>query len=282
MTMSLKQAVEAFLQKTVGLSDADLDRDLAWREYDEGLRLAFLRTFEELRGLAVAISDRRRLTRPMTSAQHILAQFHWGHRDLEAVLIGVDDEIGGHAPADGEWPVKVAIAHIVATERQFYGRIHYAVERQRSGDNRPLEMAQTDLEEFVGRQLNRDVLESQPLSAIRAAQDRLHERVLAEFVDLTDDDLRAPSVWWEEYHYEARFRMHRFESHLRQHTIQVEKILVALGRGPTEARRLARLIYAGLAEVEGSLLGAPGIAGDLIDAFVAELQTRTVSVAAVL
>jgi hypothetical protein len=219
---------------------------------------------------------------PPTSAQRILSQFHHGYRDLEAVLFSVGDDLGEQAPAEGEWPVKVAVAHITATERQFYGRIHYAVERQRSGDGRPLEMPPDDLEAYVGRHLREDVLLHQPLSAIRAAQDELHERILAELVDLSDEDLRAPSVWWEEVPYEARFRMHRFESHLRQHTIQVEKILVALGHGPSEAKRLARLIYAGLSEVEGNLLGVPSIASDLIDALIAELNLRTASVAAAL
>jgi hypothetical protein len=280
MDSSLKQAVEAFLQETATLPDSALERPWAWREYDEGIRLAFFRTFEELQGLAVVIANRRERSQSPTSAQRILAQFHRAYRDLEAVLLGVGDDLGGQLPAEGEWPVKIVVAHIIGTERQFYGRIHYAVERQRSGDNRPLEMPQADLEAFVGLHLNRDVLEPLPLSAIRAAQDNLHERILADLVDLSDEDLRAPSVWWEEYPYDARFRMHRFESHLRQHTIQVEKTLVALGRGPSEAKRLARLIFGGLAEVEGNLLGAPGIANDLIDDFVAELEARTAGVVA--
>ncbi len=47
-----------------------------------------------------------------------------------------------------------------------------------------------------------------------------------------------------------------FESHLRQHTIQADKALVALGLASGEVRRLVRLVYAGLAEVLGLLIGA--------------------------
>jgi hypothetical protein len=54
----------------------------------------------------------------------------------------------------------------------------------------------------------------------------------------------------------VEFRLHRFDSHLRQHTIQIEKTLGLLGHYPTEAVRLLRLIYASLAQVEGALLGA--------------------------
>jgi hypothetical protein len=47
-----------------------------------------------------------------------------------------------------------------------------------------------------------------------------------------------------------RFRLHRFEEHLRQHTIQLDKTLVGIGRSPTEAHRLIRNIYYALADVE--------------------------------
>jgi hypothetical protein len=44
---------------------------------------------------------------------------------------------------------------------------------------------------------------------------------------------------------------------VRQHTIQIEKTLVGIGRPPTEGSRIARLLYSGLAELEGCLIGAP-------------------------
>jgi hypothetical protein len=47
-----------------------------------------------------------------------------------------------------------------------------------------------------------------------------------------------------------RFRLHRFEEHLRQHTVQLDKTLAAIGRPPTEAHRLVRNIYNALADVE--------------------------------
>jgi hypothetical protein len=44
--------------------------------------------------------------------------------------------------------------------------------------------------------------------------------------------------------------MHRFEAHMVQHTIQVDKTLDWIGRAPTEARRLIRVLYRDLAAVE--------------------------------
>ena len=51
------------------------------------------------------------------------------------------------------------------------------------------------------------------------------------------------------------FRLHRFSSHMRQHTIQVEKTLVMLGCPPSETWRLLRIIYSALAAVESVTIG---------------------------
>ena len=56
------------------------------------------------------------------------------------------------------------------------------------------------------------------------------------------------------------FRLHRFDAHLRQHTIQAEKTVLALMGVPSEAKQLARIVYAALAEAEGVLFGLDGIA----------------------
>ena len=72
----------------------------------------------------------------------------------------------------------------------------------------------------------------------------------------------------------VEFRLHRFDSHLRQHTIQIEKILESLGRKPSETLRLLRLIYAAFAQVEGALLGANEIGIAEQDQMAATLHTR--------
>jgi hypothetical protein len=55
------------------------------------------------------------------------------------------------------------------------------------------------------------------------------------------------------------FRLHRFDAHLRQHTIQAEKTVLAVMGVPSEAKQLARIVLAALAEVEGILFGLESI-----------------------
>jgi hypothetical protein len=53
----------------------------------------------------------------------------------------------------------------------------------------------------------------------------------------------------------VEFRLHRLDSHLRQRTVQIELLLEGLGQTPGEAKRLLRLVYAALAEVEAVIIG---------------------------
>ena len=68
------------------------------------------------------------------------------------------------------------------------------------------------------------------------------------------------------------FRLHRFDAHLRQHTIQAEKTLLAVMGAPNETKRLIRIVYAALAEVEGILFGVDSI-GDANQISVADRIT---------
>jgi hypothetical protein len=80
-----------------------------------------------------------------------------------------------------------------------------------------------------------------------------------------------------------RFRLHRFESHMRQHTIQIDKTLMLLGQPPTEVKRLLRLTYAAWADAENALIGASAGFGEIfISQHVNAISTVTGQIARVL
>jgi hypothetical protein len=226
----------------------------AWHGYDDNAREVAFRAYQELRDLATVIAT----VRPAeTEAQRILAQHQLSYRDLTGALAGIGDELFDLPPAENEWPLRAVLYHIGLTERGFHALIHWAVRRKRGGSSEPIEMPD-DYRDVVSDPID----ESGTLADVMARFDTLHAQVLADFTDLDDDDLNAPNVWWEGYEVPARFRLHRFDTHLREHTIQVDKTLVGIGRGPSEPERLARLLHRALGEVEGALLGAPDVALD--------------------
>jgi hypothetical protein len=271
-------AVEEFSHAALSLPDQALDSDWAWGAYDsEGIRFAFFRTYEELRELAANCAATRALKGPTRStAQHILAQYHAAYRDLQAVLLGVTAAMAEECPSIGEWSAQQILSHIVSGEVGFHVVVKYALDRHRSGETTGAQVPDEAWEDIIG--LHEDsflAILKGPYDDLIAYHQRVHNRVVAEFSSIGDPELDAPSLYWEGYELSVRFRLHRFDSHLRQHTIQLEKTLAALGRRTTEVQRLLRIIYAALAEVEGIAIGATKLDTNEWHAFSLNIAART-------
>lgn len=262
MNNDLVQAVEQFAALTHGIPDGHLERQWAWQSYDsEGIRFAFFRSYEELRELAARLSQERAVRdEPFTETHLILSQYHTAYWDLQSALLGVSDEIVEKAPAPNGWSVRQVLAHMLGAEVGFYTAVRYALERKRTGDGRPAEPPKEARATLSG--MNEDKYRSMvagPLADLLAGHRAFHNRILRDFADISAAELDVPSTFWEDEPMSIRFRLHRFDSHLRQHTIQLDMTLDAIGQGPKEVKRLLRLVYASLAEVEGALIGAQEI-----------------------
>jgi DinB family protein len=253
-------AVEALVRATVSLSDADIGRPWVWGKYDEeGLRFALLMTHHELRDLAVRLAATR--DREPAQAARILAQYHQSYRDMNAVLATVRDADLDRAPAEGEWPLREVCAHMLDAEYGFLGVCRFALDRRRAGI--AAEPTEDEWSAFAKprseeRKVAIAALERGSVEDIRNGFVTIHQRVLRELGDIAEDEVDAPSWFWDG-EMPLRFRLHRFEEHLRQHTIQLDKTLVGIGRPPTEAHRLVRNIYNALADVESERAAAPGL-----------------------
>jgi hypothetical protein len=282
---TLVRAVKRFASLTQGVPDSDLDREWAWGAYDEeGVRLAFFRTYEELCELAAETASMRSALGPeMSMAQRILAQYHRAYRDLQATLLGTGEVAVGRAPAEGEWPVHKVVAHIVGADLGFFVVVKYALDRRRTGDGRPAEIPDEAWDTVSGLdEAAFQALVDGPFEDLEAYHGTLHNRVLRELADIRDEELAAPWMYWEGYEMSLRFRLHRFDSHLRQHTVQADKTLEAIGRAPNEARRLLRLIYGALADAEGATIGAWDVGRELRRAAAETITARADEIAAIL
>jgi hypothetical protein len=271
-------AVEGFSHAALGLPDQALDSEWAWGAYDsEGIRFAFFRTYEELRELAANCAATRALKGPTRStAQRILAQYHAAYRDLQAVLLGVTASAAEESPSRGEWSARQILSHIVSGEVGFHVVVKYALDLYRSGETTGAQVPDEAWEDTIGLHENSFVaILKGPYDDLITYHQRLHNRILTEFSSIRDSELDAPSLYWEGYELSVRFRLHRFDSHLRQHTIQLEKTLAALGRRTTEVQRLLRIMYAAVAEVEGIAIGAANLDTNEWHAFALNIAART-------
>jgi hypothetical protein len=254
---SLTNSTLSFARSLAAMSETALTRDWPapspeggfWYGYDDTAREVAFRVYQQLRDLATEIATSRHSP---TEAQRILAQHQIAYRDLTGALAGVRDDEFDLVPTEGEWPLRTVLYHIALTERGFHALIDWAVARRRNGDDRPIEMPD-DHRDAVSD----PIIELGTIDEVMGRFDELHQRVIRDFAGLDAADLDAPNVWWEGYEIPARFRLHRFDTHLREHTIQVDKTLAGINHPPSEPERLARLIHRVLGEVEGALLGVP-------------------------
>ena len=273
----LNRAVQDFTVLVLPLSEKDLEREWKWRDHDkEGIRFAFFVTLQELRELSVTLSTLR--SQP-TPAQLILGHYHAAYMDLQAAVFGLSAEDAEQAPAEGEWNIRKTYSHILRADIAFTAIIRYALERHRAGAWKQDQISDEDEARLSGisgmTEEEYQALIKGPLEYMLAYHRDFHPRIVDEFSNITNGELDLPSTFWEGTRFPIRHRLHRYEAHFVQHTVQVDKTLTAIGRAPNESQRLIRKIHGALAEAEGMLIGAEKMDETAILATVSSITEHT-------
>lgn len=165
-----------------------------------------------------------------------LAQIAFGR--LRGLLAAIDDDLLDRAPAEGEWSVRETLVHAIGVERSYRANTQHALARR---DDEPLTLSaerrpQPDPADTSGGVL--DILAA--FAARRAETD-------AALTGLDAAQMVRPSQWgpYEVPHrIDVRFRLHRFASHIVEHTVQCEKTIDALGVTLNDPRSVVRSIGA--------------------------------------
>ena len=241
--------LEALGRETVRLDEDDLAAPWSWGSYgSEGLRFAYFRLLEELDLLRARLAGVA--ARP--ESRRILAGYNRAYWDLQAITLGVSDEAAVQAPGKDEWDIRRTYAHILGADYGFYAVAIFALEAHRAGSwseektltdpdyDRILEMTEAEYN---------DLMEGE-LSLLTGAHRNMHTKVMAGMSAIRDEELDLPSKYWEEELYPLRFRLGRFASHLRQHSIQIEKTRPTVGLPISEAELILRQIYRLYADIE--------------------------------
>lgn len=252
--IELINAVESFANLMLPIHEKELEREWIWKDHDEeGIRFAFFVTIQELRQLAVQLAANRKI---VTQARHILGQYHKQYMDLQSATFGLSKEDSERAPAENEWPVRQVYAHILGAEIGFSAVVRYALEGHRAGVWKPERMSDEDEARIYGISEDEyNILMSGPFKNMLAFHRDFHPGIIDEFSSITDAELEFPSTFWEEIRFPIRHRLHRYEAHFIQHTVQIDKTLVGIGQAPNESKRLIRYLFAALAEVNANLIG---------------------------
>jgi DinB superfamily len=197
--------------------------------------------------------------------------------DLHGVLAPLSDAEIDADPGGGEWSIRQTLGHAISSQRAYgWGTAWWVVQRFDVDD--PALPPSTPDELWTDRP-EEDEEAVGSLADIRPRLDATLDLSGERLAGLPEDQLGHGSRW-SGFAVPVSFRLARWSSHLREHTIQVEKTLAMLGRAPTEPERLARLALAAYGRAEATVFGQPGAdaAANVIRVAVTEAR-QTIAVA---
>lgn len=252
--ISIRQQVDEFAKQMIFLDDSRLNEPWNWKGYEEGLRFIFFRVYEELRQAAAMIGVQQ------TTVHRRLAQHHLSFCNLQAVLLGCPDYKLDVEPSPGEWSVRKTVSHIVETEWTFFGVFHYNLSHRDAPGQIPDNFWDPFFKDHGGFNMTTF---AGSMAEIMTFYLKVHGYITKQLSGIKDQDLNFGMYYWEDEPMPLRFRLGRFDSHIRQHTIQIEKTMAAIDLPPTEAMRMTKMIYSALGELEGRLIGHPEISINL-------------------
>jgi uncharacterized damage-inducible protein DinB len=256
----LVEAVEHFASAIAQMDEHALenalpepsDIDPRWQSFADYPRDMLFAAYQRLRELAVRGAESRAASHPRSLAQRILGQHQLAYRDLTGALVSVPDDVLDREPAEGEWSIRATLRHMLMAESGFRMAIEWALQYRGASAPTP---DQFDTRAVLSQSRERHTFDGD-LAAFRTTFAAVHALALDACSGLSSADLERPLVWWESV-MPIRDLLLGFDSHLREHTVQLDKTILCIGVTITEGARLARLVHRALGECEAAQLGAP-------------------------
>jgi DinB superfamily len=236
------------------IPDDILEREWDWKgdsKYEA--RYAFYRTLEDFEraGIDAAAAIRERGLERGRSAELIgpATAARW---DLQGLLLQLPDTAWDADPGNEQWTVRQTLGHVIGAQRSYAVNVAWWQAQALPVDanlpeGRPSEIDETlpsDEEEEAGTP-----------AEVRTRLDEVLDRSTERLAGLPADRL-AYGTRWVGFALDIAFRLGRWSSHLREHTIQVEKTLAMLNHTPSEVDRLIHLILAEWGRAEAVVYGA--------------------------
>lgn len=278
MHQQLHQWMLDWVNTTVYLPDGLLAKAWQWQGYDEGVRFAFFRVLEELRWMeSVVIQQQHNQGQGYGAVHPILTAHHQAYWDLRVLFSGLDDKVFDQSPGEEDWSLRDILYHILEVEWAFYGVVRYAFQLAGTKPEWQLGLLPRDFmnSHFEEEGHFHESVFNGDFRTMFGFYDQLHTRILEDLKDLPDAKLAEMVAFWEPQPMPARFRLIRFESHIRQHSIQAQKNLDQFGIKSSEIKQLLRAAAQSFASLEARLIFLPINNTDLITRRFAQLQQYT-------
>ena len=161
-----------------------------------------------------------------------------------------DNEDLDRPTGNDEWTLRQTLAHIVNGQRAYFWYTSWWLARK-DADDFPPRVPEEVAAEFPEE-------ESDGTGSLDDIRQRLDEVVdlSAGTLGVASEDELAARARFAGLPVDVRFRINRWSSHMREHTIQVEKTLGFINRPTTEVDRLLRMVAGAYGRLEEAVLHA--------------------------
>ena len=252
--LAARRDVMAAVRDLATLTDADMEKEWAWKGDSEiELRYAFFNVLEafERAGIDAAKALRIDGTGRGRTAE-LIAPATAAKWDLQGLLLQLPDAAWDAKPGGEEWTIRETMGHIIASQRG-YAAVTAWWQSQALPVSPDLPTARPG---HIYDVLPSDEEEGSGTPAeVHARLDEVLDQSTERLAGMPADRL-AFGTRWVGFALDIGFRLGRWSSHYREHTVQVEKTLVMLGHTPTEVDRLIRLILAEWGRAEAAVYGS--------------------------
>ena len=247
--------LQAIVGDILAIPESSLERDWAWIGGGEAdVRYGIYRVHELLERAEVEAARSLRDAPDPGLAAALQAPATAARWDLHGVLAPLSSAVLDADPGGGEWAMRRTLGHIVGGQRAYAWASAWWQQAGYAVDDPALPPA---VDPTVYADLPDDDQEAEgSIDDIRTRLDDILDLSIERLAALPDDRLAYGSRW-SGFAVPIGFRMGRWSSHIREHTIQIEKTLVTLGRAPTELERLVRLTLAAYGRAEAVVIGRP-------------------------
>jgi hypothetical protein len=254
--------VAAAARALLTIPDALLTKPWGWKGgSEEELRYGAYRIAERLELAGIEANDRLLAADvPRGRAADLVASTAAARWDLEGLLVPLPDPDWDADPGDDEWSIRRTMGHVVSGQRAYGIGTAWWLGQGWAADapdlpERSPDDVWTDLPE------EEDEAVGSP-TEVRARFGSLVDVTTERLAGMTTEQL-ALGGRWAGFPVDLAFRLGRWGSHVREHTVQVEKTLVMLDRRPTEIDRLVRQVYAAWGRAEALVAGTTDEGGAL-------------------
>ena len=276
--LAARREVMAAVRELATLTDTDLVTPWAWKPgpEEEEVRYGFYRILEDFERAGIdAEAALRAQGAERGRAADLIAPATAARWDLQGILIQLPDAAWDTSPGGEEWTVRQTLGHVIGGQRGYgAATAWWQAQGLRADDNLPLDRPP------VYDQLPSDEEEAEGTPAeVGARLDDVIDRSTERLAGMPPERL-AFGTRWAGFAVDIGFRLGRWSSHFREHTIQVEKTMVMIGHTPAEVDRLTRLILGAWGRAEAVVYGFAD-AGEAVDTLAAAAAGARVTAAEV-